>query len=80
MQFQSDIFGFPVVRPQLLEITALGAAYLAGLAVEFWADLESLKSQWKIDRSFNPEMDKEKAEGYLNTWHKAVKRAADWIE
>lgn len=80
MQFQSDIFGFPVVRPQLLEITALGAAYLAGLAVEFWADLDSLKSQWKIDRKFSPQMESEKATAYLKTWHKAVTRAADWIE
>lgn len=80
MQFQSDIFGFPVVRPKLLEITALGAAYLAGLAVEFWPDLDSLKSQWKIDRSFEPEMDQAQAEEYLSTWHKAVKRAANWIE
>lgn len=80
MQFQSDIFGFPVVRPKQVESTALGAAYLAGLAVGFWSDVEELKSQWQKDRTFNPSMERDKAMSKIERWHKAVTRSKRWIE
>lgn len=80
MQFQSDIFGFPVVRPKQVESTALGAAYLAGLAVGFWSDVEELKSQWQKDRTFNPGMERDKAMSKIERWHKAVRRSKRWIE
>ncbi len=80
LQFQTDIFGFPVVRPNVQEITALGAAYLAGLAVGFWENIEELKTQWSIDKTFQPEMETKKVEELLKQWHKAVSRSANWIE
>ncbi len=80
LQFQTDIFGFPVVRPNVQEITALGAAYLAGLAVGFWENIEELKSQWAINKTFTPEMETNKVEALLKQWHKAVSRSANWIE
>ncbi len=80
LQFQTDIFGFPVVRPNVQEITALGAAYLAGLAVGFWENIEELKTQWSIDKTFQPEMETKKVEILLKQWHKAVSRSANWIE
>ncbi len=80
LQFQTDIFGFPVVRPNVQEITALGAAYLAGLAIGFWDDIEELKSQWSINKTFKPEMETKKVEELLKQWHKAVSRSANWIE
>jgi glycerol kinase len=80
LQFQTDIFGFPVIRPNIQEITALGAAYLAGLAIGFWKNIEELKTQWSIDKTFRPEMENKKVEGLLKQWHKAVSRSANWIE
>ncbi len=80
MQFQADIFNFNVVRPKFLETTALGAAYLAGLAVGFWNNLDDLKDQWAIDRVFKPKMKHSIAEGLLKDWHKAVSRTKNWIE
>jgi len=80
LQFQTDIFGFPVIRPNVQEITALGAAYLAGLAVGFWENIEELKTQWSIDKTFQPEMETKKVEELLKQWHKAVSRSANWIE
>jgi glycerol kinase len=80
LQFQTDIFGFPVVRPNVQEITALGAAYLAGLAVGFWENIEELKTQWSIDKTFQPEMETKKVKILLKQWHKAVSRSANWIE
>ncbi|MEZ4858502.1 MAG: glycerol kinase GlpK [Flavobacteriaceae bacterium] len=79
LQFQSDIFGFPVVRPKQLESTALGAAYLAGLAVGYWKNLKSLENQWQKDRIFEPELPIEKAEHLLFKWHRAVSRSQNWI-
>ncbi|MDE1192408.1 MAG: glycerol kinase GlpK [Arachidicoccus sp.] len=80
MQFQADIFGSSVVRPKILETTALGAAYLAGLAVGFWKDIDELKKQWSVDIKFEPTMDKEKADMLLKYWNKAVNRSLNWIE
>lgn len=72
MQFQSDILGVPVERPVINETTALGAAYLAGLAVGFWKDQEEIASQWKIDRTFNPAMHENRREYLYAGWKKAV--------
>lgn len=78
MQFQSDILGVQVDRPEVIETTALGAAYLAGLAVGYWKDQEDVSKNWAISRSFNPEMDAEKREKLLEGWHEAVKRSMGW--
>ena len=80
LQFQADIFRFPVVRPEFLETTALGAAYLAGLAVGFWDTIDELKNQWSIDRIFEPTLDESKVNILVNRWHRAVARSKDWIE
>jgi len=72
MQFQSDILGVPVERPVINETTALGAAYLAGLAVGFWKDQEEIASQWKIDRTFHPAMHEDRREYLYAGWKKAV--------
>ncbi|HKK11719.1 MAG TPA: FGGY-family carbohydrate kinase, partial [Flavobacteriaceae bacterium] len=80
LQFQADIFKFPVVRPNFLETTALGAAYLAGLAVGFWNSIDDLKNQWSIDRIFEPNLETSKVDALIGQWHRAVSRAKDWIE
>ncbi len=78
LQFQADILQIPVVRSNILETTALGAAYLAGLAVGFWNSKEDLKNHWQEDKRFKPKMPKEKAEELKTKWNKAVKRSLDW--
>lgn len=80
LQFQADIFKFNVVRPNFLETTALGAAYLAGLAVGFWDTIDELKNQWSIDRIFKPNLDEHKVNTLIGQWHKAVSRSKNWIE
>ncbi len=80
MQFQSDIIGKPVLRPVCRETTALGAAYLAGLAVRFWESLEELKSMGEIERVFQPSMANEKRDKLRAGWKKAVQRALEWSE
>ncbi|MCM1988503.1 glycerol kinase GlpK [Oceanirhabdus seepicola] len=80
MQFQSDILGVPVNRPVVTETTALGAAYLAGLAVGFWNSKEEIGSNWMIDREFENDMDVEKKEKLYAGWKKAVSRAREWEE
>ena len=80
MQFQADILGVPVERPQVAETTALGAAYLAGLAVGFWKDTNDVTNNWALDRRFEPQMDEAKREKLFNGWKKAVQRALDWEE
>lgn len=80
MQFQSDIAGCSVFRPQCIETTALGAAYLAGLAVGYWSDLEDVKNNWAIDRVFTPAMDEQRRAELLSGWHKAVRCAQFWSE
>jgi len=78
MQFQSDILGVPVSRPKVIETTALGAAYLAGLATGYWGSKEEIAAKWQIDRVFKPDMDEEKRNSLYSGWTKAVKRAMDW--
>jgi len=79
MQFQADMLGVPVVRPKVIETTALGAAYAAGLATGFWRDLESLRQQWQVDRRWQPQMDAERREQLYAGWKKAVTRTFDWV-
>ena len=80
MQFQSDMLGCDVYRPSCIETTALGAAYLAGLAVGYWKDIDDIKSNWAIDRVFEPQMKEELREEKLKGWKKAVKCALLWAE
>lgn len=80
MQFQADISRCPVVRPQVLETTAVGAAYLAGLGVGYWKDVEELKGQWRLDKLFTARLNKEEAARQLVEWHKAVGRSEHWAE
>ncbi len=80
MQFQADLLGVPVVRPKITETTALGAAYLAGLAIGFWRDADALSAQWQVDRTFEPCMSADERESRLSLWHKAVARSTGWVE
>nr|MDQ3345598.1 glycerol kinase GlpK [Chloroflexota bacterium] len=80
MQFQADILGVAVERPEVAETTALGAAYLAGLAVGFWKDTGDVTKNWALDRRFEPQMDEEKREKLFRGWKKAVQRTLDWEE
>ncbi len=78
MQFQSDVIGAPVVRPQITETTALGAAYLAGLAVGFWKNGEDLASQWRTERRFEPVMPASRVHELRARWTQALARAREW--
>jgi glycerol kinase len=78
MQFQADVLGVPVVRPRVLETTALGAGYLAGLAVGYWKDASDVQANWQVDRRFEPAMDRARVDELRASWHKAVARARDW--
>jgi glycerol kinase len=78
MQFQADLLGVPVVRPAVRETTALGAAYLAGLAVRYWRDEAEIFSQWKVDRTFEPAMKSGERTSLRAMWAKAVTRAKSW--
>jgi len=78
MQFQADILGVQVDRPKVIETTALGAAYLAGLAVGYWKDKEDICSNWALSRSFVSNMDIETREQLLKGWHKAIGRSRNW--
>jgi glycerol kinase len=80
MQFQADLLGVPVVRPKVAETTALGAAYLAGLAVGFWKDRREIAAQWQADRRFKPAMKPEQRKRLTAGWEKALKRAMAWAE
>ncbi len=78
MQFQADLLGVPVLRPRVTETTALGAAYLAGLAVRFWASPEEIAAQWQCERRFEPAMDAGRRGELLARWGRAVERARGW--
>jgi glycerol kinase len=80
MQFQSDILNVPVVRPKVSETTALGAAYLAGLATGFWESREQISEQWQVDARFEPNMDEQCKSTLVHGWKKAVQRSKDWEE
>lgn len=80
MQLQADLLGVPVLRPQITETTALGAAFLAGLAVGVWADSDALEAHWSIDRRFEPAASADWREAKLARWRKAVERAKGWAD
>ncbi|HEX6004775.1 MAG TPA: glycerol kinase GlpK [Burkholderiales bacterium] len=78
MQFQADLIGVPVTRPRITETTALGAAYLAGLAVGCWGSDDEVAAHWQTDRIFEPLRDTERAANAMREWHKALERAKNW--
>jgi glycerol kinase len=78
MQFQADLLGVPVARPKVLETTALGAAYLAGLTVDLWKSREEIASHWQLDRRFEPSMSRDEAAAKMARWREAVSRARNW--
>ena len=80
MQFQSDLLDVPVVRPDVAETTALGAAYLAGLATGFWESKEQIAQQWQVDARFVPAGDSDAVKAGVKGWQKAVERSKDWAE
>jgi glycerol kinase len=80
MQFQSDILNTEVIRPEITETTALGAAYLAGLAVGFWSSIDELQKYWQKNRTFSPDMPDDKRKGMQKNWKKAINAAQAWTE
>ncbi|GAB3522344.1 glycerol kinase GlpK [Arthrobacter monumenti] len=80
MQFQADILGIPVIRPQVIETTALGAAYAAGLAVGFWESTDDVTANWSEDKRWEPQMDAGERDRQLRLWKKAVTRTFDWVD
>jgi glycerol kinase len=80
MQFQADVLGVQVDRPEVIETTALGAAYLAGLAVGYWKDKGDISTNWAISRSFTPDMCEDRREELLKGWHEAVNRSLGWAK
>jgi glycerol kinase len=80
MQMQADFLGVPVVRPQVTETTALGAAYLAGLATGFWSGADEIAAQWKADRRFEPRLPPSQRVAKLARWRQAVERAKGWAQ
>jgi glycerol kinase len=78
MQFQADLLGVPVVRPAVTETTALGAAYLAGIAVDYWKSAEEVNGQWKVDRRFEPAMPRAAINALRERWSEALKRSKAW--
>lgn len=80
MQFQADLLGVPVERPQVTETTALGAAYLAGLAVGFWESQDEIRNQWQLERTFEPNMSDDQRHALYADWKRAVERAQAWAQ
>jgi glycerol kinase len=78
MQFQADLLGVPVLRPKVLETTALGAAYLCGLSVNLWKSREEVASHWQLEKRFEPQMSRADAEERMARWREAVKRSRGW--
>jgi glycerol kinase len=78
MQYQSDLLNVSVRRPVVQETTALGAAYLAGLAVGFWKDQSDVAANWQLDREFTPNMDENRRQSLYSGWQRAVERSRDW--
>ena len=80
MQMQADISGAPVERPVCVETTAMGAAYLAGLAVGFWSGTDDVKQNWAVQRIFEPAISAAERDEKLRGWHRAVERSFDWMK
>lgn len=80
MQFQSDLLQAKVVRPKITETTALGAAYLAGLAIKYWTDISELKKLWQIDRTFSPQLQSKDTDLQIKGWHRAVSASRAWAD
>ena len=80
MQFQADLLGVPVVRPAVTETTALGAAYLAGLAVGFWRSVDEVTGQWRVDRRFEPAMPRSATGALRQQWTEALQRSKGSIK
>ena len=80
MQFQADLLGVPVIRPKVLETTALGAAYLAGLTTNLWKSKEEIASHWQVQKRFEPQMSRATAADMMSRWREAVSRSRDWIK
>jgi glycerol kinase len=80
MQFQADLLQAKVVRPKITETTALGAAYLAGLAVNYWSGLKEIRTQWQVDHTFTPDIPEEETHSLIKGWHRAVKAATSWAD
>ena len=78
MQFQADILQVPVVRPKVIETTALGAAYLAGLAVGFWKNRAEVSRAWEVNRTFEPRMSADETAHRRGRWNEALNRAREW--
>lgn len=78
MQFQADLLGLPVEVPEIAETTALGAAYLAGLAVGFWGSQEELSGQWRLDSRYEPRLSRDEADSLYAGWQRAMERARNW--
>jgi glycerol kinase len=80
MQFQSDLLQAKVVRPKITETTALGAAYLAGLAVKYWVSIDEIRKQWQMDRTFSPQIEENETHSLIKGWHRAVNAAKAWAD
>ena len=80
MKFQADLMGAEVYRPKLIETTALGAAYLAGLTVGYWKNREEAKANWQLGRTFHPDIAEEDREKLISGWHRAVRCALAWAD
>ncbi|ADY26257.1 Glycerol kinase [Deinococcus proteolyticus MRP] len=80
MQFQADLLGVPVVRPKVTETTALGAAYLAGLAVHYWDSTDAIEQGWAVDQTFEPQMSADERDSRMAEWRRAVERSRGWIQ
>jgi len=80
MQLQADVLGIPVIRPQVQETTALGAAYLAGLATGYWSSLDEMRENWQVDRTFDPQWSEDQRESGYAQWKKAIERTRAWVD
>ena len=80
LQLQADVLDVPVERPVVAETTALGAAYLAGLAIGYWEGLDDIESNWALDRRFEPSMPADRRRSMLRDWHRAVERSRGWVD
>ena len=79
MQIQSDVLGIPLVRPKISETTALGVAYLAGLAVGYWKDFQDISEQWQVDKKFEPQLNTDEIKEQISSWEKAIGRTKNWL-